>query len=111
MVSSYFSSGVRTNCSWEQMMPLSKAAPLTIFWAASAMSTPRSMTTGTLPAPTPYEGFPDEYADLTMAPPPVATTTSTSFINSRVVSIDPFWIIWTRSSGPPFAFTSRMNSW
>ena len=48
------------------------------------------MMTGTLPAPTPNDGRPDEYADFTIAPPPVATTTSTAFISSCVVSIEPF---------------------
>src|SRR6218665_3067976 len=32
---------------------------------------------GALPGPTPMAGFPDEYAALTMGPPPVAITTAT----------------------------------
>ena len=46
------------------MMPLSKEAPVTIFVAASLRSTSVSTITGTLPAPTPKEGFPEEYADF-----------------------------------------------
>src|SRR5262249_43382788 len=91
--SSYLSSGARTNCSWEQMMPLSNDAPITIFSAASLRLASSSIMTGTLPAPTPNEGRPEEYADLTIAPPPVATTTSTTFINSCVDSIEPFLTI------------------
>ena len=49
-----------------------------------------SIITGTFPAPTPKEGLPEEYADLTIAPPPVATTTSAHFINSCVFSTEPF---------------------
>ena len=40
----------------------------------------------------------------------MATTTSTAFISSCVVSIEPFLTIWTRLSGPPFAFTTFMNA-
>src|SRR6218665_503429 len=36
-----------------------------------------SMWAGALPGPTPMAGFPDEYAALTMGPPPVAITTAT----------------------------------
>ena len=74
-------------------MPLSNDAPLTILVAASLRSTSLSTMTGTFPAPTPNDGLPEEYADFTMAPPPVATTTSTTFISSWVVSIVPFWIV------------------
>src|SRR5213078_949787 len=106
----YLPSGTSTNCSCEQMMPLSNEAPATIFAAASAKSTSLSTMTGTFPAPTPKEGLPEEYADFTMAAPPVATTTSTTFINSWVVWMVPFWIVWIKSSGPPLAFTTFMNS-
>ena len=54
--------------------------------------------------------MPEEYAERTIAPPPVATTTSTSFINSRVVSTEPSVIICTRSSGPPPALTTRAKA-
>ena len=48
------------------------------------------MITGTFPAPTPKDGLPEEYADLTIAPPPVATTTSADCISCWVFSTDPF---------------------
>src|SRR5262249_25999758 len=43
-----------------------------------------------------------------MAPPPVATTTSTAFISACVVSTEPCRTVCTRSSGAPW---SRMMRW
>ena len=87
-------------------MPLSNDAPVTIFSAASLILTFRSMITGTLPAPTPNDGRPEEYADLTIAPPPVATTTSTTFISSCVVSTEPL----TLHSSPAARATAATSS-
>ena len=47
---------------------------------------------------------------MTIAPPPVATTTSTIRMSSLVFSTEPTLIVWIRSSGPPCFLTIFMNS-
>ena len=47
--------------------------------------------------------MPELYADLTISTPPVATTRSDWRINSWVLAIEGFSMIWMRSSGTPIA--------
>ena len=58
---------------------------------------------GTLPAPTPIAGLPQEYAALTIALPPVAKIVATPswFIKALVASIDGCSIHWIQFLGAP----------
>src|SRR5258705_11669792 len=71
------------------------------------MSAVFSISTGTLPGPTPYAGFPLEYAAFTMPLPPVERIAAvrrcriSSFVASRVALL----MHWMIPSGAP-AFTA-----
>ena len=69
--------------------------------AASAMSAVSSITIVALPAPTPYAGLPELYADLTIAGPPVAIVRSQMLINSPASGMLGRTTHWRRSSGAP----------
>ena len=58
-------------------MPLSNDFEATTSLTARRSLAVRSMKAGTLPAPTPRAGLPQEYAALTMALPPVARISAT----------------------------------
>ena len=63
------------------------------------------MMAGTLPAPTPIAGLPEEYAARTMPGPPVARMMSASFITLLVKSKEGSSIQPMMSLGAP-AFTA-----
>src|SRR5690554_2870562 len=75
-------------CSDAHTIPLSNALDITISLMACLRSAVFSMYAGTLPAPTPSAGLPQEYAALTIALPPVARIVATPgwFINLFVLS-------------------------
>src|SRR5512147_961380 len=58
----------------EQMVPLSKVLEAMTLFTATLRLADLETKTGVLPGPTPMAGWPELYADLTMAPPPVART-------------------------------------
>ncbi len=67
------------------------------------MSAVSSITTGTLPAPTPIAGLPEEYAALTMPGPPVARISAipSCFISALESSTDGWSIQPMMSFGAP----------
>src|SRR5689334_4191225 len=90
-------------CSLEQTVPKSKLLPATIFAMASSRSADLSTSTGTLPGPTPNAGLPLEYADLTIAWPPVARITAVRSwrISAWMPSMVQRSMHWMMSSGAP----------
>ncbi len=72
------------------------------------MSALSSITAGTLPAPTPIAGLPDEYAAFTRLGPPVARIMSASLITRFVSSRDGTSIHLIIPSGAP-AFTAASS--
>ena len=71
------------DCSEAQIVPLSNVFESIILFIASLTSADLSIKAGPFPAPTPIAGVPEEYADLTIALPPVA---SISEVNSFLIS-------------------------
>ena len=64
-------------CSEAHIIPLSKDFEITISLTACSTSASLAIKAGTLPAPTPKAGFPQLYAALTIALPPVAKIVAT----------------------------------
>ena len=66
-----------------------------MFFAAFSKSADKSTYTGALPGPTPIAGLEEEYADRTIAEPPVANVTDVleDFISSSIRGIVGFSII------------------
>ncbi len=79
---------------------------------AFGTSAVRSTIAGTLPGPTPYAGFPELYAERTIAAPPVARITEVS--RWRISSVVPSAVgtsrMVTRSSGAPASAAARCNT-
>ena len=68
----------------------------------------RSSITCTLPAPTPNEGLPEEYADFTIGIPPVATVTSHIAIRACVLVIEGSRTTCTIPSGTPRGLSTSL---
>ena len=68
----------------------------------------RSSITCTLPAPTPNEGLPEEYADFTIGIPPVATVTSHMDIRACVLVIEGSRTTCTIPSGTPRGLSTSL---
>ena len=99
-----------TDCSEAQIIPLSNVFECIIEFTAILISAVSSIITGVFPAPTPIAGFPDEYADLTIPGPPVASMISASCITSFVsssegTSIQPIMFF----GAPAFTAVSKRN--
>ena len=97
-----------TDCSDAQIVPLSNVLESIIRFTACFTSAVFSINAGPLPAPTPIAGVPDEYADLTIAYPPVARINFVIlfFINSWVASMVGIEMQDTAVSGQPTDFNA-----
>ena len=89
---------------------MSLPTAVTVIFAASFRSYPRSRTTGGFPGPTPYAGVPLEYAAFTIPLPPVAITRSHASISACEFASVTSLSTWIRSAGAPhFTIASRMR--
>ena len=103
--SSAMASSRMTACSEAHTMPLSNAFESTMSLTARPTLALFSMKAGTLPAPTPSAGLPQEYAARTMAFPPVARMSATPgwFISSPDASSEGSSTHWMQFAGAPAA--------
>src|SRR5664279_1567306 len=101
-----------TACSEAQIIALSKDLEATTSLTARRSLAVRSMNAGTLPAPTPRAGLPQEYAALTMALPPVARISATSgwFIRASVIAIEGLSTHWMQCSGAPASIAASRTT-
>ena len=95
-------------CSEAHTMPLSKLLLSTMSLTARPNLALASMYAGTLPAPTPRAGFPQEYAARTIALPPVARISATPgcSMSLPVFSIEGASTHWMQFSGAPAAMAA-----
>mmetsp|Transcript_7017 Transcript_7017/g.22223 ORF Transcript_7017/g.22223 Transcript_7017/m.22223 type:complete len:257 (+) Transcript_7017:787-1557(+) len=101
IIGSYVLPTSTTELSDEQEAARSSVLLSAILSAASSRSALSSTVTTALPAPTPSAGVPLEYAALTIAPPPVASTRSACCMRSLVLATDGLSMPMTRSAGAP----------
>src|SRR6185295_2494568 len=85
----------------EQPEPWSLVLLMAVLRAASTMSAVSSITIVALPAPTPYAGLPELYAERTIGGPPVAIVRSQLAISSCASGMLGVSMHCSRSTGAP----------